>query len=372
MLDRPRPPRILIAAGGTGGHVYPAIATAEALRRIDPEVEILFVGGERMEARAVPKAGFDFRAISASGLQRRLTPENLVAPFRVLRGLWQSWRIVGEFDPDVAFGTGGYVSWPPLMAANLRGRPIVLQEQNVHPGWTNRMLGERAFRVHVAFREAVDFFPLGQAAITGNPTRKELADVDEAAARAYFDLPGSARVLLILGGSLGSRAINKMVERHVHELLMDERVHVLWQTGTRYYERLKEEVAPHARLHLLKYIDRMDYAYAVADLAVSRSGALTCSELLVTATPAVLVPSPNVTADHQALNARSLSERGAAVMIREEDLEAAFAEQVQGLLDNESLRLQMADRAFELAIPGAADEIAEDILRIAARRFEDH
>jgi UDP-N-acetylglucosamine--N-acetylmuramyl-(pentapeptide) pyrophosphoryl-undecaprenol N-acetylglucosamine transferase len=361
-----RAPHILMVGGGTGGHVYPAIAIADAVQDLRPDAQIVFAGTQaRLEARAVPEAGYALHPITAQGFQRRAAAANLLLPFRVMRGLMQSWRLVGAIDPDVAVGTGGYVTAPVLTAAWLRGRPLLVQEQNAYAGLTNRMLSRLASRIHLAFPEAKDWVPGDRAVVSGNPTRQSLGEADPAAARDAFGLPDDGRVLLVMGGSLGSAAINGAVEHNLEALLAGDDVHVIWQAGARYYDALSDEVDEHPRLHLVEYIDRMGAAYAAADLVVCRAGALTCSELMVTGTPAVLVPSPNVTADHQTKNARSLEQAGAAVLLPEADLEAQVAETVQGLLGDPEQRCRMAEAAREHAHPDAAETIARDVLALA-------
>jgi UDP-N-acetylglucosamine--N-acetylmuramyl-(pentapeptide) pyrophosphoryl-undecaprenol N-acetylglucosamine transferase len=363
-----RAPHILLAGGGTGGHVYPAIAIADAIRTLEPAAEIAFVGTrDRMEARAVPKAGYSLYPITVAGFQRSLSVRNLEFPFKLFRGFVQSWNLVGGFDPDVAVGTGGYVAGPALLAARLRGRPVVIQEQNAYAGVTNRLLSLLATRIHLAFPEAKDYVPARRAVISGNPTRKALTEATRVAGRDHFDLPDEARVLLVFGGSLGSAALNTVLEEQVHTLLdADDAVHVLWQTGNRYYDDLAARVESHPRLRLMQYIDRMDMAYAAADLALCRAGAITCSELMVTGTPSVLVPSPNVTADHQTKNARSMERGGAARLLPETALTDRFMATINDVLNDPAHRQQMADAARSMARPDAARRIAEDVLAIAA------
>ena len=367
----PRPPHILIAGGGTGGHVYPAIAIADAVRAARPEARVVFAGTEdRLEARAVPEAGYALHPITVSGFQRSLSAENLSFPVKLMKGLWQSWKLVGSIDPDVAVGTGGYVAGPVLLAAWLRGRPILLQEQNAYAGVTNRMLGYLAARIHVAFPEAEDWLPEGRTVVSGNPIRRSLTDADPDAARNAFGLPPQARVLLVFGGSLGSQALNDAMEAHLLDILAGDDVHVIWQTGSRYYDDIDDRLAgtplaSHPRLHRMEYIDRMDRAYAAADLALCRAGAITCSELLVTGTPAVLVPSPNVVADHQTKNARSLERAGAARMLPETELDERLVDTVTDLLADADARADMAEAARTTARPDAADAIADDVLTLA-------
>lgn len=362
-----RAPHILMVGGGTGGHVYPAIAIADAVRALRPDARIVFAGTrERLEARAVPDAGYALHPITAQGLQRQAAMSNLVLPINVLRGFVQSWRLVGAIDPDVAVGTGGYVSAPVLAAARLRGTPIVVQEQNAYAGLTNRVLSYLSSRVHLAFPEAEDWVRNDRAVVSGNPTRQSLQNVEAEDARAAWGLPPpeSARVLLVMGGSMGSAAINGAVEHHLEGLLEGD-THVVWQTGERYYAGITERLGEHPQLRVVEYIDEMGTAYAAADLVVCRSGALTCSELTVTGTPAVLVPSPNVVADHQTKNARSMKEAGAAVLLPERELEGRLVEVATDLLSDSNRLDRMAEAAWERAQPEAADTIARDVLALA-------
>jgi UDP-N-acetylglucosamine--N-acetylmuramyl-(pentapeptide) pyrophosphoryl-undecaprenol N-acetylglucosamine transferase len=352
-----------MAGGGTGGHVYPAIAIADALKALEPMAAIEFAGTqERLEWTAVPKAGYAIHPITVSGFQRQLSARNLTFPFKLLKGFKQSWDLVGDFDADVVVGTGGYVSGPVLLAASLRGRPIVVQEQNAYPGVTNRLLARRAAQIHIAFPEAKEWFPAARCQMSGNPTRDDLRDVDRDAARSFFDVPDDARMLLVFGGSLGSLALNTAMEAHLDALLADEQVIVLWQTGARYFEALQARVPSHPRLRLQQYIDRMDYAYAAADLALCRAGAITCSELMVTGTPAILVPSPNVAEDHQTKNAKSMTTHGAGLLLPEVDLDATLVETVQDLLADDARRTQMGEAARDIARPDAARDIARAVL----------
>ncbi|MFQ5570547.1 MAG: undecaprenyldiphospho-muramoylpentapeptide beta-N-acetylglucosaminyltransferase [Rhodothermales bacterium] len=364
-----RAPRILFAGGGTGGHVYPAIAIADAIRALEPEAALEFAGTQdHLEWRAVPKAGYAIHPITVSGFHRKRPLRNLSFPFKLMKGLLQSWYLVADFDADVAVGTGGYVSGPVLMAASWRKRPIIVQEQNAYAGMTNRLLAKRAAQIHIAFPAAKQAFPPEKCRLSGNPTREELRHAARPAARAAFDVPEEASLLLVFGGSLGSAALNAAMEAHVRTLLADENVYVIWQTGALYFEEVHARVDAHPRLRLLKYIDRMDLAYAAADLALCRAGAITCSELMVTATPAVLVPSPNVAEDHQTRNAHSMADAGAAMLIPEGQLKEALVEEAPALLRDASRRTQMASAARELARPDAAERIARDVLKLAGWR----
>ncbi|MFP4227674.1 MAG: undecaprenyldiphospho-muramoylpentapeptide beta-N-acetylglucosaminyltransferase [Salinivenus sp.] len=363
-----RPPHILMAGGGTGGHVYPAIAIADAVTALRPDARVVFAGTEdRLEARAVPAAGYALHPITAQGVERRLSWNNLMVPVQVARGFLQSWRLVGAIEPDVAVGTGGYVAGPVLLAAWLRGRPLLLQEQNAYAGVTNRLLSHMAERIHLAFPEARDWVPADRSVVTGNPTRTALREADRSEARAALQIPPEGHMLLVLGGSLGSAAINDAVAAALPTLLDDTQAHVVWQTGSRYYDALQDRIDEHPRLRLTEYIDRMDHAYAAADLALCRAGALTCSELAVTGTPAVLVPSPNVVADHQTKNARSMERAGAARLLPESELAEKGGDVVIDLLHDPGARADMATAARTMARPDAAEVIARDVLALADR-----
>lgn len=360
-----RAPRILLAGGGTGGHIYPAIAIADAVRARVPEAAIAFAGTrDRLEWRAVPQAGYPIHPITVQGFHRNQPLRNLAFPFKLAKGLAQSWSLVGAFDPDVVVGTGGYVAGPVLYAAHRRNRPIVVQEQNAFPGITNKLLGRYAHTIHLAFPEAEKYFDASRCRLSGNPTRKSLQTIDVAAARRHFGIPEDAKGLLVFGGSLGSAAFNATMERHLEALLADASLVILWQTGSAYYDAVRGRIADHPRLRLMPYIDAMDAAYGAADLAMTRAGAITCSELMVTGTPAILIPSPNVAEDHQTNNARSMEKAGAARFLPEADLRDRLPHEVMQLMGDETRRREMATAARALARPHAAEDIARSILAI--------
>ena len=367
-------PRVLFACGGTGGHVYPAIAIADAVRALAPHAEIAFAGTrDRMEWTVVPKAGYPIHAVTVSGFQRGLSPDafarNATFPFKLAKGFAESWRLVGGFDPDVVIGTGGYASGPVGLAAVLRRRPLVLQEQNAIAGATNRLLAGRAARVFVAFEAARGAFPSVETEVAGNPVRADLTpDGDAVAARAHFGLPAEAPTLLVMGGSLGAAPLNRALGAHLGRLL-DSGASVLWVTGTRYHEAIAARVAPRPGLALVPYLDRMDLAYAATSLAVCRSGALTCSELAATGTPSALVPSPNVVADHQTENARAMGD--AARLIPEASLDSRFLDLIALLHDAPALAAMRA-AALRLARPDAAGTIARAVLALVSARTAGH
>ena len=363
-------PRVLFACGGTGGHVYPAIAIADAVRALRPDAAVAFAGTrDRMEWEAVPKAGYPIHAVTVSGFQRSLSAgaiaRNLAFPFKLAKGLWESWRLVGAFRPDVVVGTGGYASGPVGLAASLRGVPLVVQEQNAYAGATNKLLAGRAEKVFVAFEAAAPFFEGAEVEVSGNPVRQDLLDVDRAEARAHWDVPAGAHVLLAMGGSLGAGPINGALKLNLDALLADDRAFVIWAAGKRYYDTLAKAVPEHPRVRLVPYLDRMDLAYAAADLALTRAGAITCSELAVTGTPSVLVPSPNVTADHQTKNAQALVESGAAALLPEPDLDRQFEATVPALLHDAPALEAMRAAALQIARPDAAHTLAQAVVALA-------
>ena len=358
--------RVLLAGGGTGGHVYPAIAIARAIEKEYPNSMIRFAGTRtHMEWKAVPAAGYQITPISARGLQRGQMLRNMGIPFSVARGLYQSWRVIRELDPHVVVGTGGYVSAPVLWAAGLAKVPYVLQEQNAFPGKTNRLLAARALRIHIAFAEAADRFPEGKCLLSGNPVRPELLTATREAGLRMFGISADSRVLLVFGGSGGSVALNRAMAAALGTILEDPRVHIVWQTGPRYFEAYRSSVRVHDRLTLLGYIERMPLAYAAADLVMCRSGAITCSELEVSGTPAILVPSPNVAEDHQTWNARSIVADGGAVLLPEKELDTRLVTEVQTLMRDEGARAKMRAALLARARPAAAATIARDVIAIA-------
>lgn len=364
-----RPARILLAGGGTGGHVYPAIAIADALRRADPESAVAFAGTtDRMEWEAVPKAGYPIYPIAAAGFNRSRPLSNAALPAKVLKGLGQSFRLIGDFDADAVVGTGGFVAGPVGLAAWMRRRPLVLQEQNAYAGITNRMLGKLASQVHVAFSEALGAFPEGRATLSGNPVRAGLGLIAREDARAALRLDPGGQVLFVFGGSLGSQALNEALLAQIDRLMSRTAAYLMWQTGPRYYDRVRAAVPDSERIRVLRYVDNMAEAYAAADLALSRSGASTCSELLVTGTPAILVPSPNVAEDHQTHNARSMVAAGAAEILPEEDLMESLVPRVAELLEAKERLWAMRDAAGRHAVRDSADRIAASVMELAQTR----
>ncbi len=355
-----------MTGGGTGGHVYPAIAIADAIRAKRPGASISFAGSpDKIEWRIVPEAGYPISPITVQGLQRKLTAQNLLMPFRVAKGLRESTQLIQQFDADVVVGTGGFVALPVLLAARYLVRPIVVQEQNAFMGLTNRLASRFAHSIHLAFEEARPQKVKGKVHMNGNPVRADLSKASKSEGRAFFDLERADKIVLIFGGSGGSLAINEAVATQLSGLLAIPGLGIIWQTGDRYFDRFSESVSAHPRLRLLKYIDRMDMAFAAADLAVCRSGASTCAELMLTGTPSLMVPSPNVTEDHQTKNALSIEKQGACELLPESLLKSELLDRIKQLLDANGRLLAMSKQAAHLARPHAAERIAEDVLMIA-------
>lgn len=360
--------RILIAGGGTGGHIYPALAIAEALEEQETRTVVEFAGTQdRMEWHVVPKSGFAIHPITAVGIQRKLTLKNLLIPFKLFKGYLECRRLIKGFDPHVVVGTGGYVSGPVLWTAARMDKPVLIQEQNAYAGVTNKLLAKRARRIHVAFEDARRYFPKDKCVLSGNPTRKNLQGLNKSASQRALGIPENRRVLFVFGGSLGSAAINATMQAEIDRLLEDESIEVIWQTGKLYFERISAQVQKHERLRLLEYVDRMDLMYGAADLVVSRAGAISCSELMVTGAPSILVPSPNVAEDHQTKNAQAMEEAGASVLLPEADMKELLLETIIKLLSDGSTLKTMQERALSMARPDAATSIAADVLVLAQR-----
>lgn len=366
--------KVLIAAGGTGGHVYPAIAIADALREVSNKVDILFVGTkDHMEWEAVSKAGYDITSIWISGFHRRFTLKNLLFPVKLATSLVQSIRIISKYNPDVAVSCGGYVAGPVGWIAAKKGIPLVIQEQNSYPGVTNRILGRDAKLIFTAFKDADDYFPSGKTTLAGNPTRKSLTEADRQKALETFDFDSTKRTLLILGGSGGAKRINEAMSRHIKRLHDELNLQIIWQCGRRYYDQLRRDVKPTSfeNLRLKDFIHDMPQAYAAADLVISRAGALSCSELALTGTPSILVPSPNVAGDHQAKNARSMVQAGAAKVAVDEKLETMLADMIEEVITDKQQLTKMSKAAKKLARPNAAEEIATEILKLTRNKLND-
>jgi len=374
--------RIIISGGGTGGHIFPAIAIADAIRSQEPAAEILFVGAQgRMEMDRVPQAGYPIEGLTISGLQRKFSWQNLLLPFKLLGSLLQAGRILTNFQPQLVIGTGGYASGPILAAAVAKGIPIAIQEQNAFAGLTNRLVAGRASRVYVAWEGMEKYFPAAKIRMTGNPVRQDIVQVAEALgdplqadalrqkAAAALGLFPDKKTILVAGGSLGARTINEAVMGLGSQWAARQDVQWLWQCGKLHYNACAAaDCARWPNMRLQPFIDRMDMAYALADLVVCRAGALTLAELALLGKAAILVPSPNVAEDHQTRNALAMTSRAAARMLPDEEVGAQLGEQLSELLSDGEARNAIAAAARTLGFPAAAREIAADIIALIQSR----
>lgn len=361
-------PKILIAAGGTGGHVYPAIAIADALRTENSATEILFVGTKNhMEWKAVPKAGYDIVNVWISGFHRRFTLKNLIFPIKLVTALIQSVRIISKFKPQVVVSCGGYVAGPVGWIAGKRGISIVIQEQNGFPGVTNRLLAKFATKIFTAFKEAEKFLPFEKITITGNPTRSTLTKIEKEIGLQAFGFEASKPVLLIMGGSGGAKTINDAIKENIESLHNKAGLQIIWQCGSRYFDRLTTEVnlEKYPNLRLVPFIDNMPEAYAASDLVISRAGASSCSEFMLTGMPSVLIPSPNVAGDHQTENAKSMMNAEASELLKDSEAVNSLPELVERLITDQEKLKAMNRAALKLAKPDAAKIIAQEILELA-------
>lgn len=363
--------KIILSGGGTGGHIYPAVAVAEALkRRFGDNVDVLFVGAEgKMEMEKVPALGYHIIGLPIAGLQRRLDWHNLMVPFKVMRSVRKAKKIIRRFGADAVVGFGGYASGPVLWAAEKLGVPTVLQEQNSYAGLTNKILAKRADRICVAYEGMERFFDPRKIVMTGNPLRGRFSKdgTDRVDALAYYELTPKLPVVLVVGGSLGTRSLNEMMKAWILSLDgKDAPVQVIWQTGKYYEKEMQEFLAAHPTKHIWQgaYIDRMDYAYSAADLVVSRSGAGTVSELCLVAKPVMFVPSPNVAEDHQTKNAKALEVKGAAVVVPDAEARKKGMEIALELLKDKDKLQKMSANIEKLARPDAADRIVDEIEKV--------
>lgn len=364
--------RVIISGGGTGGHVFPAIAIADAIKAKAPETEILFVGANgKIEMEKVPKAGYKIEGLNISGFQRKLSLRNLAFPFKLAASLMKAVMIVKKFKPDAAVGVGGYASGPVLKIANTFGIPTVLQEQNSFAGVTNRILASKASAVCVAYDGLERFFPKDKIIFTGNPVRKDILDnkINASQAKQSLGLDQNKKTVLIFGGSLGARTINEAVLANADALLGMKDVNIIWQVGKMYHDEYKNcRLAGQKDIKIIPFIENMDMAYSAADIVVCRAGALTISELAILGKAAVLIPSPNVAEDHQTVNAMSLVNKGAAVLVRDVEAKEKLISEIQSLLSDEVRKSGLESNISYFARPEAAKQIAAEILKICANR----
>lgn len=357
-------PRFIISGGGTGGHIYPAVAIANELKSRFPEAEFLFVGAkDKMEMQKVPQAGYAIKGLWISGIQRKLTLDNAMFPFKLLSSMWNSFRIIKSFKPDVVIGTGGFASGAVLKVASILGIPTVIQEQNSYPGITNKLLAKKANKICVAYENLERFFPKDKMILTGNPVRQDLInEANKSEAIAYFKLDANKKTLLVLGGSLGARRINQLIEKEL-DFLLSQNIQIIWQCGKLYlndYSKYNEK----ENVQVVAFIDRMDLVYAAADVVISRSGASSVSELCIVGKPTIFIPSPNVAEDHQTKNAKAISDKNGAILIRESELETQFETIFSDLISNENTQEELSQNIKKLAKPNATKDIVEEIVKL--------
>ncbi len=361
--------KIIISGGGTGGHVFPAIAIANALKELDENIEILFVGAKgKIEMEKVPKAGFPIKGLWISGFHRQLTLRNLLFPLKLFFSLAKAFWILKKFKPQVAVGVGGFASGPVLQVANMLGIPTLLQEQNSFPGVTNRLLAKKAEKICVAYENMERYFPAEKIVVTGTPVRQDLEKltVNREEALSHFGLSKEKSTIVVTGGSLGARSMNEGMAASFEILKKQPEVQVLWQAGSLYIDEFSTcETAQLANVKIVPFVDRMDLAYIMADLVICRAGASTIAELCVVGKAAALVPSPNVAEDHQTKNAMALVEHNAAIMLKDEEAKQNLIEAALPVLKDEKRLNELRSNIRKLSKPDAAVQIAKEVLKLA-------
>lgn len=357
--------KFILSGGGTGGHIFPAVSIANELKKRYPKSQILFVGAEgKMEMEKVPAAGYPIVGLWISGLQRKLSLSNLLFPFKVISSLIKAKKIIKDFKPDVVIGTGGFASGPTLKAAASSGIPTVLQEQNSYPGITNKILSAKAKAICVAYSGLEKYFPKEKIILTGNPVRSDLLNVNEKRIEAleFFQLQNNLPVVLIIGGSLGARTLNESIQHSIEEFKKNK-IQLIWQTGMSFYTTANE-ITNNTGDKILKsfpFIQRMDLAYAAADVIVSRAGASSISELCIVGKPVILVPSPNVAEDHQTKNAMALVNENAALYIKDNECRNNLFQKLHDLIQNQELGEKLSKQIKKLARPDATEQIVNTI-----------
>jgi UDP-N-acetylglucosamine--N-acetylmuramyl-(pentapeptide) pyrophosphoryl-undecaprenol N-acetylglucosamine transferase len=361
--------RVIISGGGTGGHIFPAIAIANALKKMDPDTEILFVGANgRMEMEKVPAAGYKIIGLDISGFQRSSILKNIFLPFKVLKSLIKARSIIKNFKPDVAVGVGGYASGPLLYAASQMNIPYLIQEQNSYAGITNKWLGKNAKIICVAFDGMEKFFPKKKILLTGNPIRKEVINIENKRLKAaeQLNLSPTKKTILLTGGSLGSATLNKSVLAAMDKIIAAD-VQLIWQTGKYYFQSISEQLKgkEHPNIKVLEFLHHMDLAYAASDLVISRAGAGTIAELCAVKKPTILVPSPNVAEDHQTKNAMALVHKNAALLVRDVQAESELIDIALSLINNDEKCKELANQIGKMELANSDEIIANEVFKLA-------
>ncbi len=357
--------KVIISGGGTGGHIFPAISIANALMERDATTDILFVGAEgKMEMDKVPAAGYKIVGLPVAGFQRRLTYKNLTFFFKLAASMFKARKVVRNFRPDVVVGVGGYASGPVLRVASEKNIPCVIQEQNSYPGVTNRILSKRVNKICVAYHDMEKFFPAEKIVLTGNPIRQNLLNkTDRTQAAEYFGLNPDKKVVFVTGGSLGAGSINQGIQAN-YQKFIDEDIQVIWQTGKYYFDRIISQVQESESLKILAFVDKMEAAFSLADVVVSRAGASSISEMALLKKAAVFVPSPNVSEDHQTKNAMALVNEGAALMVKDTEVKDKLVQEVIGLIKDETKRTVLMKNVSAFAKPDAANKIVDELFKL--------
>ncbi|MBP1663382.1 MAG: UDP-N-acetylglucosamine--N-acetylmuramyl-(pentapeptide) pyrophosphoryl-undecaprenol [Bacteroidetes bacterium] len=360
--------KYIISGGGTGGHIFPAISIANAIKKQDKQADILFVGAiGRMEMERVPQAGYPIEGLPVRGFDRKNLLKNVSVIIDLLKSTRKAKKIIKNFAPDIAIGVGGYASAPTLKAASGYGVPTLLQEQNSYAGVTNKLLASKASKICVAYEGMEKFFPAEKIILTGNPVRQDLFDVAAKAKEAYeyFGFSPARKTILIVGGSLGARTINLSIKDGLN-ILTKKDVQIIWQTGKLYAADARAAASAYQteKLVVTDFVSRMDYAYSIADLVISRAGASSISELCLLAKPVILVPSPNVAEDHQTKNALALVNKDAAIMIRDLDAASELVPKTLELISDNPALERLSKNILQLALPNSADRIAEEVFKI--------
>jgi UDP-N-acetylglucosamine--N-acetylmuramyl-(pentapeptide) pyrophosphoryl-undecaprenol N-acetylglucosamine transferase len=355
--------RIIIAGGGTGGHIFPAIAIANALKKMEPATEILFVGATgKMEMEKVPEAGYEIKGIDIAGFNRSSLIKNIFLPFKLIKSFFQVRTIVKSFRPDAIIGVGGYSSFPVLRLGQAKGIPTFIHESNSFAGKSNKLLGKKATKIFVAAEGMEKFFPADRIVITGNPVRASItAYADRNEARRFFSLDGNQKTLLVIGGSLGAKSINESIDKHLDELL-GAGLQLIWQTGTPYASVAKQRTQGKKDVWADGFINRMDYAYAAADIVVSRAGAMAIAELCVVKKPVVFVPYPFAAEDHQTVNAQMLVNKNAGLMVKDDEAMQKLVPAIIELAQNFSKQEELKNNIAKLGVTDADQRIAKEII----------
>ena len=361
--------KVIISGGGTGGHIFPAIAIANALIMLAPDTDILFVGANgRMEMEKVPAAGYEIIGLDIQGFQRKELWKNILLPIKLIKSVLKSRSVIRNFKPDVAVGVGGYASGPLLYAAGQMGLPYLIQEQNSYAGITNKWLGKKAKLICVAFSDMEKFFPAEKILLTGNPIRKESVAIENKREMALesFGLSSRKKTILLIGGSLGAGTLNKSMKAGLNKIISAD-IQLIWQTGKYYYKSILEQTGetPHENIRIVEFLNQMNLAYAAADVIISRAGAGTLAELCVVKKPVILVPSPNVSEDHQTSNALALTRKGAAILVTDAAAEKELIEKALSLVNDPEQCRYLSENIGRMALPGADEIIAREVLKIA-------